>query len=604
MSELHDIDVDIPSPGGLKVTLENQPYRILLVGDFAGSQAGCLSGPLTDGVVSFGADSFAELMKTACPSLHLRTTDPLASGNQMIELDLSFDSLKAFSPASVVQQMSQTKSLFAFREAIVGRVTGTTSADALVSMTQQIIATDATLAWLAEALSWKAAPSQDTLDAVVDIMGQLDLGDDASKDAKPSTQSPVGKLVSSAAGTGKNIPAEEASALRRCLAQIDKHLSIWLTAVMHAPEFQAIEAAWRSLAFLSSNIEFRKGIRLSVLHASRDQLTSRIDEHLIGPVFDDGADAPNLIIVDHQFANSSADMETMDELAQHAASLPAVLLTGVSPAFFGVKHSWQVPTLPVISNMMDQWQFAKFKSLRLEPYSRLLGVVFGRGLLRVPRGREPGNELEFVYKEPCITERDLVWVGGAVSVACKIAHSVAESTWPVRFAGPAHGRLDGLKQCEGGKKGDKTFGPTDTHLVKDKIEEMGMAGINALVGTRDHADGIVWNAMSVARAPRDNVAAIVEVSLPYQLFVSRLSALLFTLRSHLLALPMEQVSIVAEQHLRDWIPFEGEPNADQCAVHVQPSEHDAGVMELAVTVTPPESLVPGSVPLVMGYRLA
>ncbi len=604
MSDPHDVDVSMPSPEGLKVSLDDQPYRILLVSNFAGTEAGGLTGPLNDGVVAFGADSFADLMKTARPSLHLRTTDPVTGSSQMIEVDLSFESLKAFSPTSVVQQLTQTKSLYAFREAIVERATGKLSADALASETQRVIETDATLVWLAETLSWKAAPSPDTTDAVVDIMSQLDLGGDVSGDAEPPAQSPVGKLVSSAAGSGNSIPAEEASALRRCLAEIDKRLSIWLTAVMHAPEFQAIEAAWRSLAFLSSNIEFREGIRLSVLHASRDQLASRIDEHLIGPVFDEGVDAPNLIVVDHQFTNSASDMETMDELAQHAASLPAVLLTGVSPDFFGVKHSWQVPTLPVISNMMDQWQFAKFKSLRLEPYSRLLGIVFGRGLLRAPKGREAVGDLEFAYKEPCITERDLVWVGGAVSVACKIAQSVAETSWPVRFAGPAHGRVEGLKQCEGGKKGDKTFGPTDTMLVKEKIEEMGMAGINALVGGRDHADGIVWNAMSAARAPRDNVEAIVEVSLPYQLFVSRLSALLFTLRTHLLTLPTEHVSAIVEQHLRDWIPFTGEPNTDQCAVHVQPNEEDAGVMELAVTVTPPESLVPGSVPLVMGYRLA
>ncbi len=603
MSDPQDIDVTIPSPEGLKVTLENQPYRILMVGDFAGSEAGQLTGPMDDGVVAFGADSFAELMKTANPQLRLRTTDPIAAGGKLVEIDLSFDSLKSFSPANIIKQLPQTKPLSAIREAVVGRMTGKMSADALASATQQAVASDATLAWLIDSLSWTAKAPQDAADAVTDIMGQLDLGGDSSEESEPPTKSPVGKLVSSAAASGSSIPAEEASSLRRCLAEIDKRLSSWLTVVLHAPEVQAIEARWRSLAFLSSCIEFRKGIRLFVLHASTEQLTDRIDQHLIGPVFDEGADAPHLIVVDRQFTNSASDMDTMDELAQHAASLPAVLITDVGPAFFGVKHTWQIPTLPAITNMMDQWQFAKFKALRLEPYSRLLGVVFGRGLLRMPSGREGVGELEFAYKEPCVTERDLVWAGGAVSVACKVAHSVAETSWPMSIAGPAHGRLEGFKQCEGGKKGDKVFGPTNTMLAREKIEDMGMAGVNVVVGARDHADAVVWNAMSVARAPRDNIEAIVEVSLPYQFFVTRLSALLFTLKDHLLTLPGDQVAAVAEQHLRDWIPFEGESDADQCAVHVQPNEEDNRVIELAVTVTPPESLVPGGVPVVMGYRL-
>ena len=83
-----------------------------------------------------------------------------------------------------------------------------------------------------------------------------------------------------------------------------------------------------------------------MLHAPAAQITDRFRARLIDPVFDEGADAPDLILVDYQFGNGATDLEIIDEFAQHGASLPAVVLAGISPAFFGVKQAWQVQTLP------------------------------------------------------------------------------------------------------------------------------------------------------------------------------------------------------------------------------------------------------------------
>ena len=161
----------------------------------------------------------------------------------------------------------------------------------------------------------------------------------------------------------------------------------------------------------------------------------------------------------------------------------------------------------------------------------------------------------------------------------------------------------GFKTAEGGKKGDKKFGPSDTTLAQAKIEELGMAGINAAVGVADHEDVLVWNGMTVARARRNDPAALFEVSMPYQLFAGRLSALLFALKPSLSGKGGEEVTALVTKHMRDWVPFEEEPSAEQLSVQTQPSADHPEVLELAVTVVPPSSLLPGGVPVVMGYRL-
>ncbi|MGB2987378.1 MAG: type VI secretion system contractile sheath large subunit, partial [Phycisphaerae bacterium] len=425
-TEPPDLEVNIPMPRGLRVTTEGQPYHILLVSDFAGSDAGALSGPLNDSVVGVTADSLEEVVRTARPSVSYKTTDPLASGNVMVEVNLTFDSLKAFEPKQLVASIPAAKALSAAREKIVDRMRGQLISEALSHAVAGAIAADSSLAWLEGALKWAPAKPAPDAGAVDDVLAQLDLGDDSAEESKPPPKTPVGRLVAAAAGEGAGgIPAEEASACRRALAELDRRMSAWLTAVLHSPQVQSVEAAWRSLAYLVSRIDFRKGVRLSLLHAPAGELLERARTLLIDPVFDEGAEAPDLIVVDRQFGNTASDMETLDELAQHGASLPAIVLTGVSPQFFGVKHAWQMATLPTITNMFNQWQFAKWKALRGKPYARSLGVVFGRCLLRRPYRRDDARDLEFAYVEPCITERDLVWASGPIAPVCTIARSIA-----------------------------------------------------------------------------------------------------------------------------------------------------------------------------------
>ncbi len=598
-----DLEVNIPIPEGLRVTREGQPYHVLVVSDFTGSAAGTLSGPLDDGVISVTADSLGELMQTARPSVNYKTTDPLASGNVMTTVSLEFDSLRAFEPKHLAVQIPATKSLAGVRGRIVERMHGKLTSKGLGQVVTQAVGSDPALAWLQEALKWTPVKPAADVEAVDDLMGQLDLGEDSDKETSPPPKSPVGRLVSAAADAGTAIPSEEASTLRRALAEIDHRLSAWLTAVQHAPEVQSVESAWRSLAYLVSQMDFRKGLRLSILHAPTGKLTERFRALLINPVFDEDADAPDLIVVDRQFGSSAADMEMLDELAQHGASLPAIVLTGVSPQFFGVKYPWQMATLPTISNVLDQWQFAKWKTLRAKPYARSLGVVFGRCLLREPYGRNGDGDLDFSYREPCISDKDFVWANGTIAVATTIARGVAEVGWPTKMSGYIDGRVEGFKTATGGKKGDKTFGPSDTRLTQEKIEELGMAGLNAVVGIGDHDDVLVWNGMTSARAPRDDVNALLEVSLPYQLFACRLSVLLFCLKPHLLGQSAEKLVPFVTQHIRDWLALADEPTPEQVSVQTRPSEDDPSTLELAVTVTPPQSLLPGGVPVVMGYRL-
>ncbi len=593
-----DLDVDIPSPSGLKVTAD-RPYRILIVGDYAGSDAGSISGPLADAVAEVKAESFDELMSASRPTVRFTLADPHSAANAMVELNLTFESLRAFDPKNVIQQIPAARALTAVRDKLAARLLGKASPADVAAAVKTAAGGDASLAWLTESLHQKPAAAHADPDLVDQALAGIDLGDGSSGSA-PKT--PTGSLIAQAAG-GAGIPAEETAAIRRTLREIDARVTTWLNTVLHADQVHELESAWRSLAYVVRNVEFRKGLRVSVLHTPKAQLTERFRSLLIDPVFDEGAAAPDLIAVDIAFDNTAGDLEAIDELAQHGASLPAVVLAAVGPGFLGVKHAWQVPTLPALVSMFDQWQFAKFKTLRGEPYARLLGLVFGRALLRTPHARDDAKDLEFAYQEECMSDKDLVWMNGSLVAACTAAHSVAEAGWPCGIAGFSRGRLGGFAIAHGGKKGDKKFGPTDTQMVQAKIEELGFAGLNAVVGIKDHDDALVWNGLTAARPAAPTPNGLLEVSLPYQLFAARISTLLFELKPYLADLPKEHITPFVRKHVGSWLNLDHDPTPEEANVQVQEPEDAPRGLLLAVTLTPPQNILPAGIPVVLGYRI-
>jgi type VI secretion system ImpC/EvpB family protein/type VI secretion system ImpB/VipA family protein len=595
-----DLDVQFSSPDGLKVTAQ-RPYRLLYLADFGGSAAGRVAGPLADGPVEVDAESFDAILSTACPTVAFKTVDPTATGSALVEIELPFSSLKAFAPKAILAHVAPARPLVEAREQIVARMRGKLSAAQLEAAIARLAGT-ANLNWLVEALRWTPAAAAQPENVVDDVLAQLDLGDGSTPADVPPPKTPLGKVVAAvAAGGGTQLPAEEASTLRRALAEIDRRATAWLNTVLHAPAVQRLEAVWRSLAFLVAHCEFRKGLRLAVLHAPRAATTERLVAGIIDPVFDAGADAPDLILVDPVFSNQAADIELLDELAQHGASLPAVVLAAVGPEFLGVKHAWQVPTLPAFVNLFDQWQFAKWKTLRGQPYARSLGVLFGRGLLRAPYAETPADTLDFAYREECVADADFVWASGPVVAACTIAKSFADTQWPTGIVG----RLEGLSIAQGGKKGDKQFGPADTQMPLEKAQELTAGGLNAVIGLRNQTDVIVCNGFTAARAGRAEGLALLEVSLPYQLFAGRLSSLLLDLKPHLSGLGRDQLVAFVLTHVRDWLTTEDtQPDEQQVAVQARPPEDGSPGLQLAVTVTPPPRILPGAVPVVVGYRVS
>ena len=184
-----------------------------------------------------------------------------------------------------------------------------------------------------------------------------------------------------------------------------------------------------------------------------------------------------------------------------------------------------------------------------------------------------------------------------------IGQSVADTGWPTAIVGAVHGRVEGFATATGGPKGDKAFGPTDAQLPQSKIEDVAAVGVNAVATLRDGDQVIFWNGLTAARPGRSELHAFLEISLPYQLFATRLSGLLLTIKGGLEGKDAEQVAGIVRTHVCSWLELHAESPDEHVLVQVRPVEGQPSMRQLAVTVTPPERILPGSIPIVMGYQL-
>ena len=62
------------------------------------------------------------------------------------------------------------------------------------------------------------------------------------------------------------------------ISEIDQKLSAQLDAIMHDPEVQKLESAWRSLKFLVDRTDFRENIKIEIMNASKEELLEDFED--------------------------------------------------------------------------------------------------------------------------------------------------------------------------------------------------------------------------------------------------------------------------------------------------------------------------------------
>jgi type VI secretion system protein ImpC len=240
---------------------------------------------------------------------------------------------------------------------------------------------------------------------------------------------------------------------------LDRKISGQLDAVMHTPEFQALEARWRGLRFLVSRTDFRRNARVEVLDVSKDALIRDFEDtpeviqsglyrHTYIEEYDTPGGQPiSSMVSDYEFENSPQDIALLRNISKVAAAAHMPFIGSVGPKFFGKETMEEVAAIQDIGNYFDRAEYIKWKSFRDTDDARYIGLTMPRVLGRLPYGPDTTPVRAFNYKEAVKgpDHNRYLWMNASFAFAANMVRSFVNNGWCVQIRGPqAGGKVEDL----------------------------------------------------------------------------------------------------------------------------------------------------------------
>ncbi|WNW09919.1 type VI secretion system contractile sheath large subunit [Pseudomonas sp. DTU_2021_1001937_2_SI_NGA_ILE_001] len=361
----------------------------------------------------------------------------------------------------------------------------------------------------------------------------------------------------------------------RMIAEIDARLSRQVDEILHHPQFQALESAWRGLKLLVDRTDFRENIRIEILNVSRHDLLDDFEDspevvqsglykHVYTAEYGQfGGQPVAAMIANYELTPSAPDIKLMQYVASVACMAHAPFIAAASPAFFGLESFTGLPDLKDLRDHFEGPQFAKWQSLRQSEDARYLALTLPRFLLRTPYDPEENPVRSFAYRESVAASHEhYLWGNTAWTFATRLTDSFARFRWCPNIIGPqSGGAVEDLPLHHFESMGEiETKIPTEV-LVSDRREfELAEEGFISLTMRKGSDNAAFFSASSVQKpklfgnSPEGRAAELnyrLGAQLPYMMIINRLAHYLKVLQREQLGSWKERTDL--ELELNKWI---------------------------------------------------
>jgi type VI secretion system protein ImpC len=239
------------------------------------------------------------------------------------------------------------------------------------------------------------------------------------------------------------------------IGQIDRLLSAQLNELMHAEDFQKLEASWRGLHHLVFESETGTMLKIRVLNAAKKDLMKDLER---APEFDQSAlfkkvyeeefgtfgGAPIAALVgDYEFSNHPQDIAMLEKISGVAASAHAPFISAAAPQLFGWDSFTELSEVRDLAKIFDRTEYAKFRSFRESEDSRFVGLTLPHTLMRLPYGRATTPTESFNFEEDVDGKdhKKYLWGNAAYSFATRLTDAFAKYQWCTAIRGVEGGGL-------------------------------------------------------------------------------------------------------------------------------------------------------------------
>lgn len=430
----------------------------------------------------------------------------------------------------------------------------------------------------------------------------------------------VAAFISELLRDDEETPQVNKAVVDRMIVELDRKISAQVDEVLHLPRFQKLESAWRGLKLLVDRTDFRENIRLSLLHATKEELLddfefspelaqSGLYQHVYASGYGQfGGDPVAGVIGVYEFNPSTPDIKLLQYTAAVGAVAHAPFMSSVAPEFFGVESFQELPHIKDLSAVFEGPQYARWRSLRESEDARYLGLTAPRFLLRMPYDPVENPIKTFSYRETVSQSHEhYLWGNTAYLLAERLTDSFAKYRWCPNIIGPqSGGAVENLPVHTFEAMGQlQAKIPTEVLITDRREYELAEEGFIALTMRKDSDNAAFFSANSVQKPKRfpntpEGQAAETNfklgTQLPYMFIINRLAHYIKVLQREQIGAWKERQDL--ERELNDWIrqyvADQENPPADvrsrrplrAAAIDVSDVEGDPGWYQVSLAVRP------------------
>jgi type VI secretion system protein ImpC len=435
----------------------DRPFRIGILGDFSARSNRGLLGKGADlaqqRLISIDRDNFNEVMARLDVEIHL----PVA-GESHPPVKVRFSELDDFHPDRLFERVNVFRSL--------------------TEMTQGL---DSSL--LPSRARKEAESTKETLEPNLSKFTQGSLLDEmieeTGKKPKPSEWDAfLQKVVEP--HVVPDIDAQQAS-LAASVSAISSKL---MAAILHYSDFQSLEAAWRGIYFLISELEMENGIQIYLLDISKGELAADLRgaknlrstgsyKLLVEKAGDALGEKPwALLAGNYSFDQTLEDAELFSQLGKMARSLGAPFISAASPHLLGCESLAETPDPEQWKWKADKKAKQAWEALRKNREASYLGLALPRFLLRLPYGPETRPIDSFDFEEMSAEPKHDHYLWGNPCFACVylLAQTFSHYGWSLRPG--AIQEIVGLPVHIYKREGELRVKSSSEVVLKERVVEM------------------------------------------------------------------------------------------------------------------------------------
>lgn len=359
------------------------------------------------------------------------------------------------------------------------------------------------------------------------------------------------------------------------IAEIDASLSKQVDEILHHPDVQKLESAWRGLKLVVDRTDFRENTKIEVLNVSKEDLLSDFEDTpeivksglykiaYTAEYGQFGGQPYGTIIANYEFGPGPQDISLLQKVASVSAMAHAPFIAAASPKFFGIEDFQQLPNLKDLRSIFEGPQYAKWQSFRESEDSRYVGLTLPRFLLRLPYGSETVPVKAFNYEEDVKGKHtSYLWGNTAFTFATRITNSFAKYRWCPNIIGPqSGGAVEDLPLHQYESMGEiETKIPTEILISERREYECSEEGFIALAMRKGSDNAAFFSANSVQKPKtfgqsKEGKEAETNyrlgTQLPYMFIVNRLAHYVKVLQREQIGSWKEKADL--QRELQKWI---------------------------------------------------